>query len=629
VGRPAHRRLPFDVDDAAAAHGHLGGDARGYAERVITGVHDRQAIDLSDPAAAGVDHQNALADHLAYFFLHQIQPVTAFAERPVHMSGLHAGRFFLRGEIMGLAHQVCDIGKAGGNLVLPAGQAHTVFRNLGHGGAFKGQQLFVNDQPGDELRVAVQVGRIPHHGGIEIRTDLEDLLKLVVRLIEQVIEVIVADHNHLDVYSDRLRLHGRGGEEKRHIVADDLCGAVFKHPLQRVPHARFLQHVHRMQNQVPAVGQQQRAGADFGEIGPPLAIDVRHTLDGAEQLGKGGRVLKDHRRAFFIRIVHDHIDAIFEKGILTRGAFFGRLLLGLAPGFEQVQIFQQSVQHRIKIAVQFFTGEFQPNLIERFLDHRPNDLSIQGRQAVALFLLQFLTGFEHLGQLFVQLHILLLDLRHLLRSDDARLNQFVERFQRRRLILDQRQHIRLGVGAHLHLHNRKLFLAGALLKLFDHLCLFLIERFRQRLPPFPDLFAFHQLRNGGAQMIDKDLHLFTKSGAPPRRHDQGDGHVRPFKIVDITDVVRLFLLKARVLEQIFDGGGAAGAAGAGHIDVIAGIIHLQSKGDGAYRPVLTQNGGKDGKVLGGFKTQIRLGALPTQPVDRHGFMFLFHGFLIV
>ena len=64
VGAAAHVRFALDVDDAGPAHGGPGRDAGGLAEHELAHVVDREAVDLADDRALGVDHQRALLDHL-------------------------------------------------------------------------------------------------------------------------------------------------------------------------------------------------------------------------------------------------------------------------------------------------------------------------------------------------------------------------------------------------------------------------------------------------------------------------------------------------------------------------------------------------------------------------------------
>ena len=60
--RAAKLDLALDIDDLAAAKPHLGGDAARRAERKVAERDDREAIDLTDRLAIGLDADRPAAD---------------------------------------------------------------------------------------------------------------------------------------------------------------------------------------------------------------------------------------------------------------------------------------------------------------------------------------------------------------------------------------------------------------------------------------------------------------------------------------------------------------------------------------------------------------------------------------
>ena len=74
VRRAAQVGLAFDVDDAGPADRGPGGDPGGLAESELAHIVDRQAVDLADDRALGIDQDAALLDHLLDLVLDQADP---------------------------------------------------------------------------------------------------------------------------------------------------------------------------------------------------------------------------------------------------------------------------------------------------------------------------------------------------------------------------------------------------------------------------------------------------------------------------------------------------------------------------------------------------------------------------
>ena len=114
----AHLRLALDIDDAAAPHESLGGDARRLAEAEIAHLINRQAVDLTDRRALDIDQNGSLGDQLLETLLDQIETKVFFDDRALDvLSGNQFGLIFSC-PIIRLDQQIDHIAEAGRKLVL-------------------------------------------------------------------------------------------------------------------------------------------------------------------------------------------------------------------------------------------------------------------------------------------------------------------------------------------------------------------------------------------------------------------------------------------------------------------------------------------------------------------------------
>ncbi len=72
--RPAELHLALDIDQVAAAHADAGGDAARLAEGGAADLDDREAVDLADGLAIGIDQDGLLDDLLLE---QRVEPVVA------------------------------------------------------------------------------------------------------------------------------------------------------------------------------------------------------------------------------------------------------------------------------------------------------------------------------------------------------------------------------------------------------------------------------------------------------------------------------------------------------------------------------------------------------------------------
>ena len=81
VDRPAQFHFALDVDHLALAQPRGGRDPRRPAEREVAQVDDRQAVDLADHRAAGVDQQGAALDLLQHVLPQTVGAIDLLVDR--------------------------------------------------------------------------------------------------------------------------------------------------------------------------------------------------------------------------------------------------------------------------------------------------------------------------------------------------------------------------------------------------------------------------------------------------------------------------------------------------------------------------------------------------------------------
>ena len=234
------------------------------------------------------------------------------------VNGLLTG---LAGDKGRLAGDVGNAPEACGHLAPARGDAGAVLGHGGHPGCGKRQQLLVPSEarqhPGVLLHAFVRALDL----GIEIRQHLEQVRKILVYLVQLVVEAAAAqqDDPHGDV--DGLRLQRLRAERPGQVGGDDFHRPRAQGAHQRAPGAGLGQHVVGIQHQVAAVGAQQRAGADAAVVGDDLAAGHEVRFHRAQQVGHGGGVLGNHRAGLGVFETRDHVDAVDLGG--------GRQVVGL------------------------------------------------------------------------------------------------------------------------------------------------------------------------------------------------------------------------------------------------------------------------------------------------------------
>ena len=294
--RAAQVGLALDVDDPGPAHGRPGGDAGRLAEHELAHVVDRQAVDLADDGPLRVDEDGPFLDHLLDLVLDQADPLEPLGDGLLDVLAPDGRPSGLAGPVARFADDVGDDVEAGRQLPLAAGDAGRV---LDQGrrcpSLSKRQQAVLVADLLDEPDVVREGLLVLGHLRIELGLDLEDLLEVLVGEVEEVEDGGVADHDHLDVGLDGLRLEA-GGREQVHLeVVLDLEDLVAQGPLQRRPDAGLDEGVEGVDHEVPAVGLEEGPGLDHGEIRQAHAGPGDGRLDRSEEVDVIGVGLHDDR----------------------------------------------------------------------------------------------------------------------------------------------------------------------------------------------------------------------------------------------------------------------------------------------------------------------------------------------
>ena len=331
----------------------------------------RQPVHLPDCLPVGVDEDNPLLDRLHVAFRSPIQPIGALIYGPAHVIGEDEFMIGAAGPEGSLAHQIGHVGKAGGDLLLVAGQARRLVDDPGHRRWRKVTQPLFPADVSHESGIIKTALPVPGHGRGELGLHLEQLTKVLVQGKEKLVQPCVANDYHLDVERNRFRLQsGRGHEavELGHLL--DLDFPIAQGPFQSVPGRWVGQQILGLHDEVAAIGAVQRPSPYLGEIGHHGSQDGA-MLDPPHQVLICGIVLDDDRGAHTVTLLGQHVDLVAirlpfsprrghgeRRLLLLRGAHkVGRMLHNVAAHGVQIgrhlgtvavarlDILQQLVRH--------------------------------------------------------------------------------------------------------------------------------------------------------------------------------------------------------------------------------------------------------------------------------------------
>jgi len=304
--------LALDVQDAAPSHADPRGNAYRMAKGHLADLADRQAVDLADPGALGVDEKRSASDRLLDAVAEPGLPANLPLHRRDDVSRLDGGG--VTGEKIRLAQHV--------------GHSPHVCRHLlGIAGHLRGMVDRFHDRfPRERLQAFAAADRrdqprVEHRGLVgplqfvfEIGGDLEQLREFRIVGREQVVEMPLPDQQHLNVERYGLRFQRDRGDEAERLrerLDRDLAGA--ERPLQLVVGERLHQQLGGIDHQIAAVCAMQRPALDQQEVGRK-STELRHVLDAANQIRVCRIVLVDHRSAGASAIVDQDVDAVAPQG---------------------------------------------------------------------------------------------------------------------------------------------------------------------------------------------------------------------------------------------------------------------------------------------------------------------------
>ena len=431
------------------------------------------------------------------------------------------------------------------------------------------------------------------HPPVELGLDLEELVKIFVVAIEQLVDIGVADQDDLDVQGDGLGLQGPGGDHPEHLHGVlDLDLPVFQAALQGLVGKEPAQQVQGLQDEVAAVGPVQGPGPDQGEVGHQGA-ELGPAFHRPEQVGVGGVVLHDHRGALGLGVVHEDVHLVLGKGRLRHGK--GKGALGAGPALQVVDIFQDvfldvfEIVHHLGQVLVFF-----PQVLHVMAHH------VEGHVLVQLFLL-FLVLLFHLADLADGLVHLGVELGGLLAQRLPLLVvQGLEFFFAQGLAFLAGENHQAGGGN----VEDKTFFPRLGVQFLEDLVAFLGEAVHQGFPAAGVVFALEDLGDLHLQVGDELLHVGLQEPAFAGGQAQALGLLRVLEIVDVDIIRRRGLGGGQLLHVGHDGFGLPGPGRPGHEDVVFQVLDPQAELQGVDGPVLGHHLFlQGGDVQGGFESQ--------------------------
>ena len=484
-----------------------------------------------------------------------------------------------------------------------------------HRAAVQRPERIVPHQGGDHARVraAVLRGAVDHV--VEVDRHLEQFGEFRIALAEHIVDAAIAEQHHLDAqrYGFGLqRNRGRHATGFHHPL--DAHFARLQGPLQRIPGVGIGQHLLRVEQQIAAVGAQQRARLDQVEVGDQRA-ELGDVLDTADQVGLCRVVLVDHRRRLRVAVVDHHVDLIApERRRPRRPAPNRHLDRRLGTAFLVAEEIVRVLDHVLADLIEVGDDLGRLGVARaQFLDHVADDerghLAIELAQILAVRALP-LRRLAH-----DRLHLLLelgdIGLGFLLLG----LGQLVELIGIEHFAVPHRRQRESRRGPD---HGDMAF-PRALLDLLQGLFVaFLVLRL-QRLVARTVFIGLEGGRDRFAQVGDQPLHVAAQRHSLARRQPDGARLVRFGEIVDVDPVRGQRLGGGGRLEMAPHHGVLAGAGRAQRIHVVAVAANADAEAHRLDRAVLAQAVLDPGQLVGGAEVELFGIARAVQPVRGKGF----------
>src|SRR5712671_1509830 len=417
------------------------------------------------------------------------------------------------------------------------------------------------------------------HLFVKLYAHLENFPEIFLILVQQLVQLPVADQNHLHIDLDRFRLQRAPPKRIKHFQRLNLQAVVIQRAFQRPPHPHLAQRLHGIHDQESAVGPQQRSGAQIHEVAGPPATRVVSPLNRPKQIGISGRSLEDHRRAILIAMRQDHIDAINAKRIaLLRSRWFrstvrrrlGPFLLPFSFALlKRIEIVQQVVPHLLQV----FSHARARIFLLQLLNHAVH----QHRSCFLLQITQFARQLPRKRQrlpvnhrkFLPKLFVLPLDLLRHRRIQFPLMHHFRNIFNRYHLPFEYRKNLWQRHCSHLHVPQRKLLARNPPREIGHQL--FLTHGKTLDNPPLLPLegLALEYLRNPPPQKINARLHILLKRIRLPARQRKQSRPVRNLEIIYVAAVQRSLGLRMQLFNHVRNRSAAAGPRQPAHKYVVS------------------------------------------------------------
>ena len=384
--RSAHRHFALNVDKLAAPEPYLRRNPRRLAERIARKVIDDQTVNLPDPFALDVQKDCPLVNLLQHRAVDAVGTVNLRLYRLIDVVLTDLARLGLACPVIRLFQQIADRRNVCRQFFGIVGQPRRIFYDPCHRLFVQRPQVFLFRQRTDELGVFyfILVRAVDNHA--EVGLNLKVVAEIGVALAQQVIQLRITGHNHLDVQRYRLRI--KRNRRKARIFARRLnlnfLGS--QRPFQRIPRIRLQQQFPRVNKQKAAVGTVQCSALNQGKVGNQRA-ELLNTLNLADQVPLRRMIQKHNRRPAVRHVLNHDIDlklAVFVLFLLVfqlaqqpcHRLFFGlRLAVLVIVRHKARNIFQNIVLHRFQILGDFLVAAvFLLYVVNRLLNRILNQL---------------------------------------------------------------------------------------------------------------------------------------------------------------------------------------------------------------------------------------------------------------
>ena len=193
----------------------------------------RQAVDLADGGAGGVEKDGAAADH---FLTALAQPVGAANLRIdglAHLLGADHAAARLRGPMVGLAQDVADEPHPGAQFGAVAGQPRGLLDHACDARGVQGAEPVAAGEHRHQPGVFHVLPGAAVHVLFEIDRHFEELAEIGFLLTQEIVERAVPHQHDLDIERDRFGIERDGADQAVHLARrfdTDLAG--LKGPLE-------------------------------------------------------------------------------------------------------------------------------------------------------------------------------------------------------------------------------------------------------------------------------------------------------------------------------------------------------------------------------------------------------------